>query len=157
VAHTDVFALEKSGLNPFLFAEVGTELNGSTLTILSVLARLGQDPWAEAARWARLPKAAVVDGLTASILRMPLSTQALANAHATAARLILLLPSQSPMRVQFSGNAVISTRFPKWVPMAVLGCTLAFGLVAGYMTVKSHTRDSAPAPMGQTIQPTPPL
>jgi hypothetical protein len=157
VVHTDVFALEKSGLSPFLFAEVGTELNGSTLTILSVLARLGQDPWAEAARWARLPKAAVIDGLTASILRMPLNTQALASAHATAARLILLLPSQSPMPVQFSGNAVISTRFPKWVPMAVLCCALAFGLVADYVIVESHTRASEAAPMGQAIQPTPPL
>ena len=54
---SDVFALEKSGLNTFLFAEVGTETNGSVLTVLSVLARLGRDPWEQAARWASLPKA----------------------------------------------------------------------------------------------------
>ena len=35
---SDAFALKNSGLNAFLFAEVGTELNGSPLTILSVLA-----------------------------------------------------------------------------------------------------------------------
>ncbi len=50
---TDAFALKNSDLNTFLFADVGTELNGSALTILSVLARLGEDPWAEAARWAK--------------------------------------------------------------------------------------------------------
>ena len=45
MAAADVFVFKNSGLNAFLFAEVGTELNGSPLTILSVLARLGQDPW----------------------------------------------------------------------------------------------------------------
>jgi hypothetical protein len=49
VATADVFAMKNSGLEPFLYAEVGTELNGSTLTVLSVFARLGEDPWGEAA------------------------------------------------------------------------------------------------------------
>ena len=49
MSHPDAFALKNSGLNEFLFAEVGIELNGSPLTILSILARLGQDPWVEAA------------------------------------------------------------------------------------------------------------
>ncbi len=40
MSHPDTFALKNSGLNEFLFAEIGTELNGSPLTILSVLARL---------------------------------------------------------------------------------------------------------------------
>src|ERR1700735_4323337 len=76
----DAFALKNSGLNAFLFAEVGTELNGSQLTILSILARLGQDPWAEAARWAQLPKAAMIDCLVHSITQMPLCPQALVEA-----------------------------------------------------------------------------
>jgi hypothetical protein len=79
VTSTDAFALKNSDLNAFLFAEVGTELNGSALTILSVLARLGQDPWAEAARWAKMPKAAAIDSLAQSIGKMPLSSQALAE------------------------------------------------------------------------------
>ena len=75
--YPDAFALKNSGLNAFLFAEVGTELNGSQLTVLSILARLGQDPWAEAARWAQLPKAAMIDCLVHSIAQMPLCPQAL--------------------------------------------------------------------------------
>jgi hypothetical protein len=64
MASADVFALENSGLNAFLFAEVGVELNGSALTILSALARLGEDPWAEAARWAKGPRLTAIDMLS---------------------------------------------------------------------------------------------
>lgn len=39
---SNAFALKESGLNDFLFAEVGTELNGSPLTILSILAKIGR-------------------------------------------------------------------------------------------------------------------
>jgi hypothetical protein len=46
---SDAFALENSGPNQFLFAQVGKEVNGSPLIILSVMARLGQAPWIEAA------------------------------------------------------------------------------------------------------------
>ncbi|MGO9999451.1 MAG: hypothetical protein ACLPKW_17150 [Acetobacteraceae bacterium] len=97
----DAFALKNSGLNAFLFAEVGTELNGSQLTILSILARLGQDPWAEAARWAQLPKAAMIDCLVHSIAQMPLCPQAFVEARATASRLVLLLPTQTRFHVSW--------------------------------------------------------
>lgn len=93
MAKTDVFVLRDSGLEAFLFAEIGTELNGSTLTILSALARLGEDPWAQAARWAKGSRAAAIDLLAADIGRMPLPPHALAEARGTAARLLQLLPS----------------------------------------------------------------
>src|ERR1700733_9062580 len=95
MSHSDAFALKNSGLNEFLFAEVGSEMNGSQLTILSVLARLGKDPWAEGARLARLPMSSTIDDLASSISQMPLCPQALIDAQTTAARLILLLPSQA--------------------------------------------------------------
>jgi hypothetical protein len=89
----DVFALQNSNLNAFLFADIGTELNGSTLTILSALSPLGKDPWVEAARWAQEPKAVAIDSLAADIIDMPLGSQAIHDAHATASRLILLYRS----------------------------------------------------------------
>ena len=89
----DIFAFKKSGLDGFLFAHVGTELNGSALTVQSMLARLGRDPWAEAARCASMPLPAVIDGLSASIAQMPLSPQCLADARATAETLSRLLPA----------------------------------------------------------------
>ena len=42
-AQAGIFALDHSDLNEFLFADVGTERNGMTLSVLSLLARIGGD------------------------------------------------------------------------------------------------------------------
>jgi hypothetical protein len=67
-------------------------LNGSALTILSMIARLGRESWAEAARWATLPRAGAIEGLAQSIAQMPLVPTALTETRATAARLVQFLP-----------------------------------------------------------------
>jgi hypothetical protein len=126
MASSDAFAFKNSGLNAFLFAEVGTELNGSPLTILSVLARLGQDPWAEAAKWAKLPKATMIDRLAQSISQMPLTPQAIREARTTASRLVLLLPSQAARPTETP--AATKTVVPKWALMAICGAAVALGL-----------------------------
>ena len=92
---SDVFALRQSGLNEFLFAPVGTEANGMTLSLVSVFARLGNDPWLEAGRLAKLPKSEATESLARSITSMPTSIWPLQAATAIAARLIALLPTQS--------------------------------------------------------------
>jgi hypothetical protein len=92
---SDVFALRQSGLNEFLFAPVGTETNGMTLSLVSVFARMGNDPWLEAGRLARLPKSEATESLARSIASMPMSIWPLQAATAIAARLIALLPMQS--------------------------------------------------------------
>ena len=88
-----IFALRDSGLNAFLFSDVGTDPNGTGLTILSLLARLGKDPWDEAAAWSRQPRDAAITALADSISRMPPNQQALDDAHLTASRLVALLPT----------------------------------------------------------------
>ncbi len=135
MAASDAFALERSGLSPFLFAEVGTELNGSALTILSVLARLGQDPWAEAAKWTKLPKSTTVDRLAHSIAQMPLSSQAINDARSTAARLVLLLPSQvtRPAESQAANKVMRGLTMPKWILPAA--CGIAVALAVAYTTM----------------------
>ena len=93
----DVFALDRSGLNGFLFAAIGTEAGGSRLTVLSALARLGEDPWAKAAIWARMPKAASGEALAATIAQMPVTPEDQLAAADTAARLVQLLsPAVTP-------------------------------------------------------------
>ncbi|NPD66777.1 hypothetical protein HN018_25570 (plasmid) [Lichenicola cladoniae] len=99
---SNVFVFKKSGLEPFLYADVGPEASGSTLTILSILARLGKDPWMEAARWAALPKAVVIEALARSIAEMPLAPSALAGAHDSASGWCNCCP---PAR-RLSGNRV---------------------------------------------------
>jgi hypothetical protein len=128
MSKSDAFALKNSGLNEFLFAEVGIETNGSPLTILSVLARLGQDPWAEAARWAKLPKASAIECLANIIARMPLRPQAVGEARATAARLIILLPTQTQSFQRGENVANGKSTVPKWFPIAVFLAALAFGI-----------------------------
>jgi hypothetical protein len=128
---SDAFALKNSGLNAFLFAEVGTEQNGSPLTILSILARLGKDPWAQAAEWARMPQAKMIESLTQSITQMPLCPSALANAGATAGRLGLLLPRQGATTAQTTSLPVIGTKLPKWLPLAIFCAVLIVAVITG--------------------------
>jgi hypothetical protein len=92
VATPDVTTLQRSDLNLFLFADIGTEANGTTLSVLSVLARRGSDPWTEAGRLAGLPKAQATDSLARMIAGMPNSLWALPDAVAIAVRLIGMLP-----------------------------------------------------------------
>ncbi len=67
---SDAFALRRSALNEFLFAPVGTEANGMTLSVVSVFARLGNDPWQEAGRLAGLPEPEAIESL-ARIITSP--------------------------------------------------------------------------------------
>jgi hypothetical protein len=150
MSHSDAFALKNSGLNEFLFAEVGSEMNGSQLTILSVLARLGKDPWAEAARLARLPMSSTIDDLASSIAQMPLCPLALIDARTTAARLILLLPSQAQ---SFSKRVAlpIGKSTPRWVPAAIFLTSLAFG-IAFEMIPPATPTGTITSPVEQTIE-----
>ena len=94
MASPDVTALQRSDLNQFLFADVGTEASGMTLSVVSVLARMGIDPWREAGRLADLPKAEATDSLARAIAGMPRSLWNLPDAVVIAGRLIGLLPAR---------------------------------------------------------------
>ncbi len=166
MSRPDHAGLQNSDLNPFLYADVGTELNGSTLTMLSVLARLDQDPWIEAARWARLPKAAAVECLVSIIDGIPLSPGGASSTRVTAARLVMLLPATEwrPGLVTASlptqttarafGTSLGVTDLPRWLPMAVLACALVLGLAVNLIhppsagsvsTEMTQTKAQAPA------------
>ena len=147
---TSAFALKNSDLNAFLYADVGTEQNGSVLTMLSVLARLGQDPWAEAARLTTLPKATAIDGLAQSIRKMPLDPQALAETNATASRLLLLLPVQVQSPGQTIRAAVSASTRPNWVPIAFVCASLLMGLAVS-MTSAPVAPAGATMPLAQAI------
>jgi hypothetical protein len=88
-------SLPRSELNGFLFADVGIEPSGMPLSVLSTLARLGMDPWQEAARLAKLPRPSAIEALARLIAGMPASLWPLPDATAIAARLVALLPTGS--------------------------------------------------------------
>ncbi len=140
----DVFALDRAGFNGFLFAPIGTEADGSCLTVLSALARLGEDPWAKAALWARMPKAVASEALTATITQMPVTpADQLAAAH-TAARLVQLL-SPAASAAQQPGFSRPQPN-PKWATvLVILACMIV--LVGGAILVSRHvTGTDSPLP-----------
>jgi hypothetical protein len=71
VSNTDAFALPHSNMNSFLFADIGTEREGMTLSVLSALSRLGIDPWQKAEHLARLPRAAAMTIAARLVLLLP--------------------------------------------------------------------------------------
>lgn len=87
--------LRPSHLNRFLYATVWTEGNGMDMSVLSLLARSGKDPWAEAARLADLPTTSAADSLACTIAGLPRVGQAPAHAKTVALCLAALLPEQS--------------------------------------------------------------
>jgi len=133
VAASDVTALQRSDLNEFLFADVGTERSGMMLSVVSLFARQGSDPWREADRLAELPKAVATDSLARSIAEMPQGRWNMPDAAVIAARLIGLLPKRpARMATRSLGAAAIWPSLLPSLPSArnaiVLAC-LALGIV----------------------------
>lgn len=88
------FSLLHSELNDFLFAELGEEKNGSPLSVLSALTRLGADPWAEGARLSELPRDAAARALVTMIAMFPPEKRSFSEAMGLAEKLAGLLPQR---------------------------------------------------------------
>lgn len=85
--------MNRSQFDEFLFAPLGDEENGMTLSVVSALARLGVDPWREAARLAGLPKPEAAAVLARLFGRLPGASDPRFAAAGHTARLIDLLPA----------------------------------------------------------------
>ena len=142
----DVFAMQSSRLNAFLHAAVGVELNGSSLTILSMLARLGLDPWQEAARLAALPRAAATAKLAQDIGQMPMRQDGHDAAQVVAARLVRLLPDSfsaaapEPQRWRIPGLP----QLPSWAPLALVAAAFILGFAFSAVVLPAVTSPSVP-------------
>ncbi|WP_148219228.1 hypothetical protein [Azospirillum sp. B510] len=89
----DEYTLHQSDLSAFLFAPLWEEKNGTPLSVLSALARLDIDPWAEAARLAVLPKDVAASALAIILRRLPMEQSAMPDTGAAAERAVTLLPA----------------------------------------------------------------
>ena len=113
------------GLTPefddFLFARINADSEETPLSMLSVLARLGLDPWEEAAKLAELPRASAVHRLVSFIAAVP---SAYPDAGTVSDRLISLLPSSPaltvPRRPKFGFSNLLSTRLAIWIAFALI-------------------------------------
>ena len=120
----DAAAMPSSDLNPFLFADIGTQTNGVELTVLSLLARLGSDPWVEAARLSLLPRAAATEWLAERIATTSLSGHAVGAARDTSATLLLLLPARTTVDRAVAGARDQGARTAWWVLGAMVAASL---------------------------------
>ena len=127
---SDASAMPTSELNPFLFARIGTQTNGVELTVLSLLARLGSDPWAEAGRLAASPRSAATDWLAERIATMPLSPPEIGAARETASRLLVLLPARATIAKVVSGARSEAARVPVWAMAAMVVFAIALSVAA---------------------------
>ena len=93
------YSLGHSEYNAFLFAAVGEEKIGLPLTVLTALARLGVDPWQEAARLSDLPREAAARALAATIARLPEGDWKASDSEAIATRLVNWLPGRSALAI----------------------------------------------------------
>ena len=120
------FALLNSNLDAFLFASIGKEESGMSLSVASAMARLGNDPWIEAERLTGMPQAMAVDALAAMIAKIPMSSRRLSDVPAMAASLVQLLPRRAAIpSTPEARNAAFGLGWPQ---MLVL--LLCLGLIA---------------------------
>ena len=135
MANADVFTLPHSELNPFLFASIATEANGTTLSLISVFARLGDDPLREAARLVGLPRSDAIASLARTLAAMPASAWTQPDATAIATRLIALLPARGG-RVKARRALARDPRTMRMLKAGVVALVLALGTTyaAGFLS-----------------------
>jgi hypothetical protein len=135
------FSLINSEFNEFLFAEVGKEKNGMSLTVLSALTRLDIDPWGEAARLAVLPKEAAARALAVAIAAQAQGDWPPADSEAIAVRLVARLPRVG-MSVAPPPSPAMS---PEFRTMASIAAVWAFRItVAGTVFLALWQLQSVP-------------
>lgn len=125
----EIFSLSGSNLNPFLFSEVGIEVSGQRLSVVSLLARQGEDPWREAERLAAMPVEAAVECLGRAIAMMPGSNWSLPAATVIAGRLIAILPAKVTAGATFGPDRHGGWFTQPWITIAV-GLALMLGFLA---------------------------
>jgi hypothetical protein len=91
-------AMLRKDFDDFLFAPVGKDADGTPVTLLTVLARLGIDPWEEAAELAHLSRETAMQKLASRLEAMPNGPATAADTVGVATRLIALLHRAPPRR-----------------------------------------------------------
>jgi len=125
----------------FLFESLGVEDNGMDLSVLSVLARAGVDPWAEAKRLAGLPRQAAIAAI-----------QKFTGDAETARHLAELLPRTSaplPPSIETAKREKLFRKYGLFVIIAWLGIAIAFMMYDSRSPVLTPAATPAGVPITQ--------
>ena len=144
-----------SEFDDFLFAPVGEERNGMSLSVLSTLARLDLDPWQEAAKLAGAPGQIATERLASLITSLPGRPSTLLDSRTTAATLIALLPRRAVT------NAALGKTLPgggainnPWAIAFMIVMALTMGIQWAITSHQPSTKtDSSVAAASGTVSP----
>jgi len=155
VRAASIFGLGRE-FDDFLFAPIGEEPNGMSLSVVSALARSNVDPWQEAAKLARLPAKTATQRLASLIGGLPGTRSGEPDSGAIAARLIALLPRPAIIAAGsheqlFAGAANLIPPARSIVTYAILWALLmgVESIIAGHQPPPqaASTVASAPGPI----------
>ena len=134
-------------LDPFLMESFGVEENGMALTVLSALARLGLDPWAEAGHLAALPKQAA-----AALIARHL---ALNGDPMIADRLAGLLPERSAATQTVSRTERIHNAVRRdiwlWITFWLAACVFFVSITGPHQSAERATESTAASSNGPAV------
>lgn len=119
----------KPELQDFLYAPISERSDEMSFSVLSAFARLGIDPWAEAAELTELSVDAANERLTALIARLPGTWSTTPEAKARVGRLVRLLPrhgrTEQPVLEKSRGlGTAIGAAHVSWLICAALALAL---------------------------------
>jgi hypothetical protein len=145
-------------MDSFLFADVGKEVDGIPLSVLSALARLGVDPRDEAARLSRLTSKAAASQLARLFARLPDRPWTPTEIRRIAKRLVERLPAPPKggdvRQVTSAGNRKLSSlpsRHLMYLALALSGA-LVFGLVSqGHVTPGGGNETAQPSSQSDSL------
>jgi len=115
------------------------------LSVQSALARVGKDPWTEAARLAGLLRAAAADSLAATIAGLPAGSWPRALARMIALCLVPLLPGQDH---PVPDTLADGSRLVRCVRVMFTGALLSGALVLGLLVGAAIAAVSYTGPLG---------
>ena len=142
-----------SEFNDFLFALVGEDRHGMPLSVVSVLARMGLDPWVEAACLADLPAETAARKLAAWLDALSDPALKPASPDTRAVRLIALLPRREtpyPLPPVDRTDAVAAGHPQGLIRVVLLAICLALSLTIQLVVAR---RESPPRPPASAIVP----
>lgn len=144
--------------NGFLFEQIGADDRGRQVTVVSALARLDMDPWAEAERLSLLPDETAALSVAMVLSRLPEIAFGFTNTQQTAKRLVQLLPNRPlrhPSKRLFQWAATRQA-LPSAVAAAML-CSVIFLFLAQIFLPSHHAGLAASLPpIAAQAVPTPP-
>jgi len=136
--------------NDFLFATVCEERNEMPLSVISALARLDLDPWAEAAELARMPEEGATMRLTSLLAGVIDVPSADADRVTVSARLVALLPSSTSTVVLSRGRSDLTPTIPQIRAIRILwlAClaSMAVSVLLANLAPGTGARGPTPGP-----------